>query len=344
MAFKLDYFYGGERLAARFFRIPKFLLSEGWELSVEAVTLYGLMLDRVSLSSKNRWVDTQGRVYIYFVQTEVQKRIRCGHNKATALMRELERFGLIERKRQGQGKPAKIYVKNLSDGTNRVSKDSRNDAVEPARNAVKTEGHPDAELISRKSECQGAFFSASRQAVQSDGNGQSGVPESGVLDCPKEAANKTDKKENELIQTNPSSPQPPYVFGKHSGKGKHRMDAIGWIQKELRENIDYENLVMDHPADKDLFDGYVSLMTEACCTSRSTLRICGEDLPAALVRKRFLSLNREHILYVRDCVSSTVGRIGNIKAYTLTALYNAPATMDQYYAALVSRDMAVTEK
>ena len=209
MAFKLDYFYGGERLAARFFRIPKFLLSEGWELSVEAVTLYGLMLDRVSLSSKNRWVDTQGRVYIYFVQTEVQKRIRCGHNKATALMRELERFGLIERKRQGQGKPAKIYVKNLSDGTNRVSKDSGNDAVEPARNAVKTEGHPDTELISRKSECQGSFFSASRQAVQSDGNGQSGVPESGVLDCPKEAANKTDKKENELIQTNPSIPQPP---------------------------------------------------------------------------------------------------------------------------------------
>ena len=291
-----------------------------------------------------RSVDTQGRVYIYFVQTEVQKRIRCGHNKATALMRELERFGLIERKRQGQGKPAKIYVKNLSDGTNRVSKDSGNDAVEPARNAVKTEGHPDTELISRKSECQGSFFSASRQAVQSDGNGQSGVPESGVLDCPKEAANKTDKKENELIQTNPSIPQPPYVFGKHSGKGKHRMDAIGWIQKELRENIDYENLVMDHPADKDLFDGYVSLMTEACCTSRSTLRICGEDLPAALVRKRFLSLNREHILYVRDCVSSTVGRIGNIKAYTLTALYNAPANMDQYYAALVSRDMAVTEK
>ena len=349
MAFKLDYFYGGERLAARFFRIPKFLLSEGWELSVEAVTLYGLMLDRVSLSSKNRWVDTQGRVYIYFVQTEVQKRIRCGHNKATALMRELERFGLIERKRQGQGKPAKIYVKNLSDKTNRASEDSGNDAAEPARNTesklvAKTESRPDAGLKSQKAECREAFFSASRQAVQSDGNGQSGVPESGVLDCPKEAANKTDKKENELIQTNPSIPQPPYVFGKHSGKGKHRMDAIGWIQKELRENIDYENLVMDHPADKDLFDGYVSLMTEACCTSRSTLRICGEDLPAALVRKRFLSLNREHILYVRDCVSSTVGHIGNIKAYTLTALYNAPATMDQYYAALVSRDMAVTEK
>lgn len=345
MAFKLDYFYGGERLAARFFRIPKTLLSEGWDLSMEAVTLYGLMLDRVGLSSKNRWVDTQGRVYIYFVQTEVQKRIRCGHNKATALMRELERFGLIERKRQGQGKPAKIYVKNLSDKTNRTSEDSGNDATKPARNTeskpvAKTESRPDAGLKSQKAECREAFFSASQQAVQSDGNRQSGVPESGGPDCPKTAANKTEENKTEFIETDQSSPLPPRNYGKRARQLRNRMDEMGWIQKEIRENIDYESLVMDHPSDRDLFDGYVSLMTEACCTSRSTLRICGEDLPATLVWKHFLSLNREHILYVRDCVSSTVSRIGNIKAYTLSALYNAPATMDQYYAALVSRDMS----
>ena len=118
------------------------------------------------------------------------------------------------------------------------------------------------------------------------------------------------------------------------------MDEIGWIEKEIRENIDYEILIADHPADKDLFDGYISLMSEACCTSRNALRICGEDIPATVVRKRFLSLNREHILYVRDCISNTVNHIGNIKAYILAALYNAPATMDQYYAAMVSRDMS----
>ena len=118
------------------------------------------------------------------------------------------------------------------------------------------------------------------------------------------------------------------------------MDEIGWIEKEIRENIDYEILIADHPADKDLFDGYISLMLEACCTSRNALRICGEDIPATVVRKRFLSLNREHILYVRDCISNTVNHIGNIKAYILAALYNAPATMDQYYTAMVSRDMS----
>lgn len=356
MTYKLDYFYGTERLSARFFRIPKALLSGDCSLSVEAVTLYGLLLDRVGLSVRNRWADSKGRVYVYFVLKEVQKCLHCGHNKATKLLRELEHYGLIERILQGLGKPAKIYVKNFSNKINQALDDTENTSAEPVQNAEDHPGSapencPETESGSQpKAESEswnsapGAFFSVPQQALKSDQNGQSGMPEMCDPECLNGAGNETKKKETDFIETNPSIPQPPCSFGKQSGYRKSRMDEMGWIQKEIRENIDYENLVMDHPADKDLFDGYVSLMTEACCTSRSTLRICGEDLPAALVRKRFLSLNREHILYVRDCVSSTVGRIGNIKAYTLTALYNAPATMDQYYAALVSRDMAVTEK
>lgn len=60
-----------------------------------------------------------------------------------------------------------------------------------------------------------------------------------------------------------------------------------------------------------------------------------------MVRNRFLKLEREHIEYVRDCLCNTTRAIGNIKAYTLAALYNAPVTMEQYYAALVSRDLAL---
>ncbi len=112
MPFNLDYFYGNETEQFRFYRIPKALFNE--ELSLESVTLYGLMLDRVGLSVRNGWTDDQGRVYIYFIQKDVQKQLRCGHNRATTFMRELESFGLIERKRQGLGKPAKIYVKNFA--------------------------------------------------------------------------------------------------------------------------------------------------------------------------------------------------------------------------------------
>ena len=112
MQFNLDYFYGNEAGPSRFYRMPKALFDGN--LSLEAATLYSLMLDRVGLSVKNGWTDGLGRIFIYFVQKDVQKFLRCGHNRATAFMRELERFGLIKRKRQGLGKPAMIYVKNFS--------------------------------------------------------------------------------------------------------------------------------------------------------------------------------------------------------------------------------------
>lgn len=126
----LDYFYGTETHRFRFYRIPKALFDE--DISLEAATLYGLMLDRVGLSARNGWTDAQGRVYIYFTQKDVQARLRCGHNRATAFMRELERFGLIERKRQGLGKPAMIFVKNYAS--------CENDAVENADSAAPMDG------------------------------------------------------------------------------------------------------------------------------------------------------------------------------------------------------------
>ncbi len=82
----------------------------------------------MSPSIQNDWADDRGRVYIYFVQKDVQKHLRCGHNRATAFMRELERFGLIERKRQGLSKPAKIYVKNLA--TCEDAESNRREAVQ----------------------------------------------------------------------------------------------------------------------------------------------------------------------------------------------------------------------
>lgn len=117
------------------------------------------------------------------------------------------------------------------------------------------------------------------------------------------------------------------------------MDEMRWVKEEIRANIDYEGLVWDYPCDSDIFDGYVELMTEACCSTKETVRICRQDIPTETVRDRFLKLEREHVLYIRDCLCSTTTAIGNIKAYILTALYNAPATIGQYYTALVSHDL-----
>ena len=112
----LDYFYGKTGELFSFYRIPKALFQEPrfQSLSTDAKTLYGILLDRMSLSVKNGWLDEQNRVFIIFTIEDVKRALCCADNKATKLLRELEKFGLIERKRRGLGKPSLVYVKNFS--------------------------------------------------------------------------------------------------------------------------------------------------------------------------------------------------------------------------------------
>ena len=111
----LNYYYGNEADQYSFYRIPKILLTDRRYkgVSLEAKVLYGLLLDRMGLSARNGWLDDNGRVFLYFTQEEVMTMLDCGKDKATKLFRELEGIGLVERKKQGQGHPARIYVKNF---------------------------------------------------------------------------------------------------------------------------------------------------------------------------------------------------------------------------------------
>ncbi len=123
----LDYFYGQAGELFSFYRIPKALFQEQrfQDLSTDAKTLYGILLDRMSLSVKNGWLDEQNRVFIIFTIEDVKRTLRCADNKATRLLRELEEFGLIERKRRGQGKPCLVYVKNFSAESSKESVKNR---------------------------------------------------------------------------------------------------------------------------------------------------------------------------------------------------------------------------
>lgn len=114
-----DYFYGVQAEQFTFYRIPKVLFTDERykNISVDAKTLYGILLDRMNLSAKNGWLDEKGRVYIIFTIEEIMKALGCADNKATKLLNELEnKCGLIERKRQGLTKPNLIYVKNFISG------------------------------------------------------------------------------------------------------------------------------------------------------------------------------------------------------------------------------------
>ena len=114
----LDYFYGQSGNLFSYFRIPKALFQDCRfrQLSTDARTLYGILLDRMSLSVKNGWLDEQGQVYIIYTVREVQESLCCAEHKAVKLFRELEGMDLIERKRRGLGRPSLIYVKDFSSG------------------------------------------------------------------------------------------------------------------------------------------------------------------------------------------------------------------------------------
>ena len=111
-----DYLYDVDEAQYSFVRVPKLLLQhEAYQrISSEAKLLYSLLLDRVGLSHKNGWRDKQNRIYIIYPIAEVMEEMNCGKNKAVQLLDELEqKAGLIERKRQGLGKPNLIYVKSF---------------------------------------------------------------------------------------------------------------------------------------------------------------------------------------------------------------------------------------
>ena len=115
---EFDYFHGYESEQFAFYRIPKVLFTDDYfkDLSSDAKVLYGLMLDRMSLSIKNNWIDEEDRVYIIFTLEQVMQYMNCGKDKGVKILAELDTgkgIGLIERVKRGLGKPAIIYVKSF---------------------------------------------------------------------------------------------------------------------------------------------------------------------------------------------------------------------------------------
>ena len=324
----LDYYYGTEAEQYSFYRVPKTLLTDPRfkSVSIEAKVLYGLLLDRMGLSVKNGWMDKDRRVYIYFTQEDAMALMSCGKDKATRLFRELDQngIGLIERKKQGQGRPARIYVKNFTLPT------------EPGQTTPCTVTAPTQETHGAP---QTAESQPSRPldsaAVKTAHFEQSAPLEMSCQDSGVPATNKTEKNQTDLNQPDssisppdPSQPSPP--AGIHR---RMRMDEMDGYREQIKENIGYDLLLQEHPSDTEL-------MAETCASRRGYIRINGEEMPAELVKKRLLRLDGEHIRYVMESLRNCTTRVANIRAYTLAALYNAPTTINQHYSAQVSYDMA----
>ena len=113
---KTNYFYGLQAEQFSFIKIPKELVvgDAFASLSVQAKILYGILLDRMEMSGKNKWMDEENRVYIIYSLDEIQSDMNVSKHKAIDCLSELEDVGLIVRRKRGKGLPNQIYVKNFS--------------------------------------------------------------------------------------------------------------------------------------------------------------------------------------------------------------------------------------
>lgn len=297
-----EYFYGEQADSYSFYRIPRQLITgEKYKgLSVEAKLLYGMMLDRMGLSLRNGWLDKTGRVYIYYTVEEIQSDLGCGHVKAGRLLAELDTvkgIGLIERVRQGQGKPAKIYVKKFS-----------------------PDPPPQGEKSGLPRQPQNGGQDSAKAEVRSAASCRSGHTESGGADRQKPAGSYIENNYPESSYTDPSTDP----------------EEAEQLTEAVREQIDYPLLALSYPEDDP--DCILELICDVLTSSSPGIKIGGETIPTAKVQTRFRRLQFDHVAYVLDSLRETTTKIINIRAYLLTALYNAPLTIGPYYSAAVRHD------
>lgn len=152
----------------------------------------------------------------------------------------------------------------------------------------------------------------------------------------------TNKSNTDLSSTEGSNPIPSNPLGPQAadGDGTDGMMTDREAYKQLvMEKIEYAYLIQDMSLDRERIDELVELIVDTVCSSRRMIRIAGDDYPAQVVKSRFLKLDSSHIRYVLSSMADNTTYIRNIKKYLLAALYNAPATIGNYYSALVNHDM-----
>ena len=320
-----NYFYGTEADQFSFYRIPKALFTDSYfkDLSSDAKILYGLMLDRMSLSIKNQWFDDKNRAYIYFSIEDIMELLNCGRNKAIKSMRELDDetgIGLIEKRRQGFGKVNIIYVKSFMPGHTETEKQEA-EQVEFTKQTSGEEMQP--------TEVSNVNFKKSQKQT-------SRSPENKLLEVYISNPNNTNLSDTEM---NDNKSNPIISVDEKRFDSDNRSEDYQAYENLVKETIDYESLEVTHHDDMRQVDEIVNLIVETVMCKNDKILIASNWYPASLVKKKFLMLTYSHIEYVLHCMSGNTTKVKNIKKYLLAALFNAPSTMNGYYQAEVNHDM-----
>lgn len=338
-----DFHYGNESEQYAFYRVPKVLIKNKFfkNVSAEAKLLYGLMLDRLSLSLKNGWCDEENRIFIFYTLEDIQEDLDCSHGKAVKLLSELDIIGLISRTRQGLGKPSKVYVRKFIDMNVNCVKETettevQNSEIKTSENEtsgstkIKLPEVQKSEVLKYKNRTSGSTKIGSQEVQNLDGNYNN--------------ISNTEYSDTEISQSCQSSPLlPERQEHKTDRQDEDKTDnieqKITTYGKLIKDNICYESLALSRKFDTPLINDFIDIMIDTILTPNEYVRINGEDKPRELVKNSFLKIGCEEMEHAIDQFKGVTETIRNKKRYIVSLLYNCRMEMNLHYTNLVKHDM-----
>ena len=336
MNLHLDYDYGHEAEQFSFFRIPKQLFTDDRYsvISTDAKILYGILLDRMSLSVKNEWIDKENRVYIYYPLEEIMEYMKIGKDKGVKLFSELDcetGCGLIKRKKQGQGRPTIIYVMNFASIKNTEDSIAKSGGEVLTSEKPKSEFLDSAEVLTSEKPKSRVLDSA--EVLTSE------KPKSKFRKCRSLDFGKSDPNNTNINNTDYSNTES--ILSYQSNTVADKIELRATYEKILKKHIDFDCLIKNYtePRIQELVD----IMIDVICSKKESVIIGCEEIPTAVVKSSFLKLTYAHIEYVMECMKNTKTKICNIKSYLLASLYNAQRTIENHYIANVNYDLDMEE-
>ena len=335
---QFDYFYGNEAEQFTFYRIPKILITSPHfkKISDSAKLLYGLMLDRMSLSIRNGWLDDDNRAYIFFTTNDVMEQMCCGTEKATKMLTELDSekgIGLIERVKQGQGKPAIIYLKKFYEleDTARSTKLSEIESQDFQESKVKTFENRKTRLSKIESQ---DFWKSKNKTFE---NRKSGLSEIESLEFRKSKCNYNNINNTDINYIYPINQDNYNIQNSDTKTEEEWIDRYTKTVDEIKKQIDYDYLI--NHTERDIVDEVVNIMAEVMTVYRPKYKIEGDFIEYNAVVNKFRQITAQKLEICLLAYSRKIQRIKNPKAYWISTLYNIPLTSEIVLQNMINSDI-----
>ena len=324
---EFDYYYGVETEQFTFVRVPKVLFTDKehfGSLSNDARILYGLLLERMSLSRKNNWIDKHNRVYIIFPVEEIEESLDVGHEKALNLLKELDDqsgIGLVKKKRRGLGLPSILYVKNF---------------------IVKGEQNTDRVPTSRSTENE--FQKFGKTDFKKSENQTSENPKNILLEVRKSDSNNIDINNTDMSYTYDQSIDRSQAGIQNFSPGADGLIAAierSTVEEKVKKQIDYDCLI-SHPDSSvvQMAEEIKDLMVDVLCGERSVVSE-GKRVSEETAKAAYRKITFDHVQYVMKSLVSYPDKISRIDRFLTTSLLNSVYTLMNSTFAGFEHDMGM---